>query len=231
MIASFTYGRIRARLTHLKGQQVPEVPVGNIKGVKNISINPLTGSVLLEYDPEQISIETIADFLEPLDPEGAATLRNPELLRPSSLFAKPIEVPIELLKPEDRPAVQERRHRERPRGSAEATAETINLTVGFLSVVFSAFWGSIRTHTLLGAGFGLMLGQHIWKHRRRLRPIHQMSWLEILGLDIPAFLRPKPLEPEEYQDYEVVDQSDQDESDQDESDQANPDDLPPGPLN
>jgi hypothetical protein len=188
---------------------VPDVPVGSIKGVKNVTINPHTGSVLLEYDPEIISLDTLADFLEPLDPEGAATLRNPALLKPTSLFAKPVQVPLELLNPEDRSAVQERRHRQRPRGSAEATAETINLTVGFLSVVFSAFWGSIRTHTLLGAGFGLMLGQHIFKHRHRLRPIHQMSLLEILGIDLPAFLRPKPvvIQEEEEEDDELYEQT------------------------
>jgi hypothetical protein len=162
-----------------------------LKGVNNVTINPLTGSVLLEYDPETIPVERLAEILEPFDPEGAATLRNPELLKPRSLFAKPVAVPLDYLKAEDRPAVRARRQQLRPRGSAEATSETINLTVGFLGVVFSAFWGSIRTHTLLGASFGVMLGQHIWKHRHRLRPIQQMSWLEILGLDVPSFLRPK----------------------------------------
>jgi hypothetical protein len=202
MIVSFTYGRIRARLTHLKGQDVPAVPANSLKGVKNITINPLTGSVLLEYDPEQITAESLAAFLEPLDPEGAATLRNPELLKPQSLFPKEVLVPLELINEEDRPAILARRQAQPPRGSAEATGEVINLTTGFLGVVFSAFWGSVRTHTLLGLGFGLMLGQHIWKHRRRLRPIQQMTWLEILGLELPPFLQPKPqlrkpAEPEE----------------------------------
>ncbi|MDR2368880.1 MAG: heavy-metal-associated domain-containing protein [Deltaproteobacteria bacterium] len=197
MIVSLTHGRIRARLTHLRGQEAPDIPVGAIKGVKNVTINPMTGSVLLEYDPDLIGLGDIAEFLEPFDPEGAATLRNPGLLKPRSVFPRPVEVPIELVTDDERPQVLARRHRERPRGSAAATHETLNLTVGFLSVVFSAFWGSMRAHTILGASFGIMLGQHVWKHRRRLRPLHQMSWMEILGIEIPGFLRPAPPEPPE----------------------------------
>ncbi|MDR3134584.1 MAG: hypothetical protein LBU69_00650, partial [Deltaproteobacteria bacterium] len=193
MIVSLTHGRIRARLTHLRGQQAPDIPAESIKGVRNITINPRTGSVLLEYDPEAISLEKLASFLEPFDPEGAATLRHPELLKPRSIFAQPVEVPLELIKEEDRPRVSDNRKKFRPRGSAEATSEAINLTIGFLGVAFSAFAGSIRTHALAGAAFGIMLAQHLWKHRHRLRPIQQMSWAEILGIDIPPFLRPKTL--------------------------------------
>jgi hypothetical protein len=202
MIVSFTHGRIRARLTHLKGQDVPEVPTQAIKGVKNIAINPLTGSVLLEYDPEVINVESIADFLEPFDPEGAATLRNPWLLKPRSILPQAVEVPMELINEEARSQVSATRKAKRPYGSAEATSELINLTVGFLSVVFSAFWSSTRTHALMGAGFGVMVGQHIWKHRRRLRPISQMSWLQILGIDFPFPIKrhpaplPEPVDPE-----------------------------------
>ncbi|MDR1110154.1 MAG: hypothetical protein LBP92_05520 [Deltaproteobacteria bacterium] len=195
MIVSFVRGRIRARLTHLKGQDVPPVPAaGTLKGVKTLTINPLTGGVLLEYDPEAISVEEIASFLEPLDPEGAATLRNPWLLKPRGLFARAVEVPPELLSGEAREAAMARRPR--PRGSARATSETINLATAFLSCVASAFWGSVRTHTLCGAGLGVLIAQHIWRHRRRLRPLGQMGLLEILGIELPKLIGP-PLAMEE----------------------------------
>jgi hypothetical protein len=193
MIVSFVNGRIRARLSGLKGQgQAPPMPAaGSLKGVKNLSVNPSTGGVLLEYDPEAISVQEIASFLEPFDPEGAATLRNPWLLKPRSLFARPVEIPAEFLPAEAQAsrAIQ----RPRPRGSARATSEAINLTMAFLSCVGSAFWGSARTHVFCGAGLGLLVAQHLWQHRGRLRPVSQMSWLEILGIEWPATLRPAPL--------------------------------------
>jgi hypothetical protein len=197
MIVSFTYGRIRARLTHLQGQDAPDISIESIKGIKNITVNPMTGSVLLEYDPELIAIETIASFLEPIDPEGAATLRNPDLLKPRSIFPRPVSVPLELLDESSRPTIAQSRRANRPTGSSDATAELVNMTVGFLSVVFSAFWGTRKSHVLFGAGFGVMVIQHIWKYRKRLRPINQMSWVEILGLDIPSFAKSQPIEIEE----------------------------------
>jgi hypothetical protein len=186
MIASFVNGRIRARLTHLKGQPIPEIPSGAMKGVNSITINPNTGSVLLIYDPEAISVETIASYLEPFDPEGAATLRYPDLLKPQSLFGRPVEVPKEYIDPSDwdsLPAPPAKR------GSSHATSEVVNLSLAFLSCVTSAFWGSKRSHTICGIGFGIMLIQHIWNHRRRLRPLSQMSILEIFGIEVPGFPR------------------------------------------
>ncbi|MDR1051087.1 MAG: hypothetical protein LBP95_08420 [Deltaproteobacteria bacterium] len=191
MIVSFTNGRIRARLAHLKGQPAPEIPAGAMKGVRNITVNPVLGSVLLEYDPEAVSVETIASYLEAVDPEGAAALRNPELLKPRSLLGRPVEIPDGLLTEEAR---RSRPAPPRKRGSPRATAELVNLSLAFLSCVTSAFWGSVRTHAICGAGFGVMLGQHVWTHRRRLRPLSQMSIWEILGLDIPGFLKPGPVE-------------------------------------
>jgi hypothetical protein len=195
MILSFVSGRIRARLTHLKGQTVPDIPVESLKGVNKFLINPLTGSVLLEYDPEAVTVETIASYLEPFDPQGAVTLRNPHLLRPRSLFGRPPEVPPEYLSDSQRADLPAPRHK---RGSAEATSEAVNLGIAFLSCAASAFWGTVRTHTVCGFGLGLLLSQHVWKHRRRLRPLSQMGLLEILGIEIPKFLRI----PQATQEYE-----------------------------
>ncbi|MDR0356298.1 MAG: heavy-metal-associated domain-containing protein [Deltaproteobacteria bacterium] len=187
MIVSFVNGRIRARLTGLKGRQAPTIPTESLKGVNNLTINPRTGSVLLEYDPDSVSVETIAAYLEPFDPEGAVALRNPHLLKPKSIFGAPVEIPEDLL---DESFREQMAKPVRKRGSASATAEMINLGTAFLSCVISAFWGSKKTHAYLGLGLGLLLGQHVWKHRRRMRPLGQMSIWEMLGLDFSAFLRP-----------------------------------------
>jgi hypothetical protein len=190
MVTSFIPGRIRLRLTELKGATPPELPAGGIKGVKNISINPMTGSALIEYDPDMLDVETIASFIELYDPQGAAALRNPELLRPkpfwSNLFA---------------PQQAGRRPK---KGSAQATSEMIGLSIGFLSCVLTGFFGSKRNHVRLGVLLGAMLVQHAFKHRKRLRPLSQMTLLEILGLDDLPFLKAQKAQAENDDSEDVV---------------------------
>jgi hypothetical protein len=169
MVTSFTRGRIRLRLAELKGTPPPQVPTEGLKGLKNLTFNPMTGSVLIEYDPDVLDVETIASFLEPFDPQGAEALRNPEILKPKPFWSN---------WPKSSPKPQRPGH-----GSAQATAEVINLGIGLLTCVASGFFASPKTHARLGLLFGAMLVQHVFKYRKRLRPLKEMSLKEILGLD------------------------------------------------
>ena len=189
MIASYTRGRIRLRLDDLKGAEAPKLPKETLKGVTNLSINTQTGSALLEYDPEVLSVETIAAFVETFDPAAAESLRNPHLLKPRSLFAAPIptlaECPppaIPVRSPDAPPVHEPKPAKPRLRGSAEATAEVLNLGLAFLGAILSGFFSSRRMHVQLGALSGLMMVGHVWKHRKRLRPLHQMTLADLLGL-------------------------------------------------
>jgi hypothetical protein len=60
-------GRLRVRSALLKGNaraaEETQRHLGEISGVKSTSANPLTGSVLLEYDPELILPSKVADVL------------------------------------------------------------------------------------------------------------------------------------------------------------------------
>ncbi|MDR3205059.1 MAG: hypothetical protein LBV23_10025 [Deltaproteobacteria bacterium] len=170
MIVSFIEGRIRLRLSALKGAQAPELPIGPINGIKSIQVNPMVGSVLLEYDPKVISLESIASFLEQFDPDGAKILRQPpsQILKPTTLLGRTLYSSPEAAPPKT--------------GSAMATAEAIDLTISFVGTVLSGFFSSRRAHIQWGLATAILFLVHLWKHRRRLRPLSQMSVKEIIGL-------------------------------------------------
>jgi hypothetical protein len=206
MICSHTRGRIRLRLPALKGAPLPQLPKEGLKGVKSLSMNPKTGGALLEYDPDVLSAETIASFLEDLDPGAAEALRHPHLLEPRSLFGGPPprleDCPPppsgEARSPDALPVPGAPGRKPRPRGSAEATSELINLGMAFLGTILSGFFSPRRLHVQLGALTALMMAGHAFKHRKRLRPLHQMTIVDLLGL--PKSLRlpwSKPVEIDE----------------------------------
>jgi hypothetical protein len=198
MITSHTRGRIRLRLEAVKGAPAPEMPKEGLKGVKSLAINPKTGSCLLEYDPEVLSVQTIASFVEAIDPGAAEALLNPHLLKPRTLFASPVPslsqcpppvTPVP--SPDAPPPPPGQKAKPRLRGSAEATSELFNLGLAFLTTILSGFFSSRRLHIQLGALSGLMMLGHAWKHRKRLRPLSQMTLSGLLGLPkMPSFGRP-----------------------------------------
>jgi hypothetical protein len=172
------------RLSHLKGATPPDIPKESLKGVTNLTINPQTGGALLEFDPDVLSIATIADIVDNIDPQAAEVLRNPHLLKPRTIFASPIPTLEQCPAPPPEPPatlLASKGSSNRPRGSAKATSELINLGVGFLTTALTGFFSSRKFHVQCGAFMGLMLVGHVWKYRKRLRPIHQMSLAEIFG--------------------------------------------------
>ncbi|MDR2456118.1 MAG: heavy-metal-associated domain-containing protein [Deltaproteobacteria bacterium] len=197
MITSYTRGRIRLRLEAVKGAPLPEMPKEGLKGVKSLAVNPKTGSALLEYDPEVLSVQTIASFVEAIDPGAAEALLNPHLLKPRTLFPSPVPSlaqcppPITPVPSPDAPPQPGQKAKPRLRGSAEATSELFNLGVAFLGTILSGFFSSRRLHVQLGVLSGLMMVGHAWKHRKRLRPLSQMTLSGLLGLPkMPSFGRP-----------------------------------------
>ncbi|MDR1656344.1 MAG: hypothetical protein LBT47_02150 [Deltaproteobacteria bacterium] len=204
MITSFTRGRIRLRLIHLRGAELPEIPKESLKGVTNLSINPQTGSALLEFDPEILDLETIASFLDSLDPQAAEVLRNPHLLKPRTIFGSPIPK-LEDCPPPPKEAETVDPAPKRIRGSAKATTELINLGTAFIGTALSGFFSSRKFHVQCGAFLGLMFIGHVWKYRKRLRPLHQMTLAEIL--DLPQFPKfgsvPPSQEPAETESEEL----------------------------
>jgi hypothetical protein len=194
MVISFIKGRIRLRLAELKGSTAPKLPNLNVKGLKNVAINPLTGSVLIDYDPEVLQAETIASILEPFAPQDAHTLRNPELLKPKPILSA-------------WSAPKNARPSRPGHGSAEATSEVINLGITFLTCLATGFFKYKKAHVQSGILFGALLAGHVFKYRKRLRPLKEMSFREILGLDFWPSLGPSNCsQGEPIDDYRSIEQ-------------------------
>jgi copper chaperone CopZ len=81
-------GRIRVRFPQLKGSArasaVLRRELRSLDGVTNAQVRPLTGSVLVEFDPDRISTDAVLDHLKMATPvEGpmagdASPLRSAE---------------------------------------------------------------------------------------------------------------------------------------------------------
>ena len=70
MITSFIDGRVRIRRDELKDPDIMDLVMGLVKardGIIDLVPNPRTGSLLITYDPEIISRETLAQAAETLE--------------------------------------------------------------------------------------------------------------------------------------------------------------------
>lgn len=67
-IVSAVRGRLRARLSHWqgKGAQSIQSQLRATEGVRSVQANPLTGNVLIRYDPSETDEDTILDALDDL---------------------------------------------------------------------------------------------------------------------------------------------------------------------
>ena len=64
MLVSFVPGRIRLRFKELKENAAAENAKARIKetpGITRVDINPLTGSILIEYDPAVLPTEKLLE--------------------------------------------------------------------------------------------------------------------------------------------------------------------------
>jgi hypothetical protein len=167
MIVSFIPGRIRVRITELKGRDLPELPRPQLPGLKSLTLNPLTGGALIEYDPQTLSTETIAGFLEPFDPEGAETLRHPEKLKPQP--GPWLKILLGAKGGGDQ--------------RSRATQDVVNLGGAFAACLVSGFLGAKKLHLQSAGLLTALLIQHVLRFRKRLKPWSELTLKELLGLD------------------------------------------------
>ena len=65
MIASFCPGRVRLRFKELKNKAAAGQAVARIKeeaGITKVEVNTLTGSILIEYDTNILSVEKFMEI-------------------------------------------------------------------------------------------------------------------------------------------------------------------------
>ena len=64
MVVSFVPGRIRLRFKELRNSAAAELAKARVKetpGITNVETNPLTGSILIEYDPAILPVEKLLE--------------------------------------------------------------------------------------------------------------------------------------------------------------------------
>ena len=87
MICSFIPGRVRFRSSQLKNQEIVSSIITLIKsetGVLQVENNLLTGSLLVHYNPEQISQKTVLEALDLLELAQTENVESKELPRGAS---------------------------------------------------------------------------------------------------------------------------------------------------
>jgi hypothetical protein len=65
MIVSFSPGRVRLRFKELKDRAFAALVCGRVKetpGITRAEVNPLTGSLLIEYDPALLPPEKLLEL-------------------------------------------------------------------------------------------------------------------------------------------------------------------------
>ncbi len=147
-VVSFVDGRVRLRHDALKNPDVAamaEAAAGGIDGVTGAVVNPVTGSMLVFYDPEKLSREELAALAREwavLLPEEKAAKKNgrsPECGCVSALLGKKA---VRLV---DRA-----------------------LLISLLVSLAGAAAGMGTLHRAAGAAFALASVQHVAAHRRAL---------------------------------------------------------------
>jgi copper chaperone CopZ len=64
MVVSFVPGRIRLRFKELKKSAAAEsakARIGEVPGITRVEVNPVTGSILIEYDTEILPAEKLVE--------------------------------------------------------------------------------------------------------------------------------------------------------------------------
>ncbi|MDR2421885.1 MAG: hypothetical protein LBE01_00725 [Deltaproteobacteria bacterium] len=159
----------------------PEIPPDGIDvsawpGVKKLTPNYHSGSFLLEYDPDKLSLETIADVVEQFDAQAAEDLKR--IANGGHRY---------------RSAETHSHHR----SQNQTTSDFISLGISLISSVVTAFWGPKRWHVQCGLFLAGLSVAHAWHYRHRVKPISKWTIHDILGLPAP---RPIYVDPPEEPD-------------------------------
>lgn len=165
MITSFINGRVRLRDPRFKDEETCAVLEELLKdhpGVTRVTANPRTGGLLIEYDPDRVSLDEAKRLLTAAAPEGAQWLEDYECALGGCSIAVNLRGEDMTLPPPPSPGFGGFR-----RLSPEA-AEYLTMTGAFIVCTGSAFLRSKNLHIYSGLTLAGLTAQHIWKFRKRI---------------------------------------------------------------
>ena len=144
MITSFIPGRIRIRHAALKDPETASSLAAGLNshpGVNRAIANPVTGGLLIEYDPASVDMESARQALKAIAPEGEDWLEEYGTVQP---------FPI------------------RPGRSNKDAAEYLAMIGAFIVCSGSAALRSKGLHVYSGLTLAGLTVQHLYKYRKRL---------------------------------------------------------------
>ncbi len=181
-IRSYFPGRLRLRHDALKGldKETEELITSTVKaadGITDCVINPVTGSLLLTWNPKVLTEEALLNyfsFWEAFLPEGvgksqatakescplcaalckAKTLGDVALKDAEKLSEKGLDLMAPLIAPDQMKSARKRR-----------VTQNRLMLLSLMTCVGSA-WVSKSAHTALGVVFASLLAVHLYQHRR-----------------------------------------------------------------
>lgn len=145
-ISSFIDGRVRLRHPALKDPSLAEAAcsvLSGVEGVESVQANPVTGSLLLFYNPKKLSKEALLELAK----EGLALLPKGEHSSKASASSSLLNVML-----------------------SRNTTRMVNrsMLISLFLCVASAFIGMGNLHRITGAAFALASLQHMAAHRNAL---------------------------------------------------------------
>jgi len=171
MITSFIPGRVRIRLASLKDPETAaniEALISSHRGIDKAVANPVTGGLLIEYDPAALALETARQALQAIDPGGADWLEEYETASRGGHPAEtsPISLDINL-------DANERCGCRPPfplhfRSINKDAMEYLAMTGAFVICTGSAALRAKGWHIYSGLTLAGLTVQHIYKYRKRL---------------------------------------------------------------
>ena len=160
-ITSFVDGRVRLRHPALKDKATAELVstvAGGVEGVTSVQVNPVTGSLLLYYDPEKLSREQLLElaeqsvaFLPGLNEEASAGGTENEAPRKACRACAPVDEALQLL-------------------TSRKASRFVNraMLVSLIATLAALPLGNRSVHTAAGSLFVGGMVQHLLAHRKTL---------------------------------------------------------------
>jgi hypothetical protein len=166
VITSSIPGRLRLRSEAFKDPDFDLEDIAGCPGVESWVLNSLTGSLLVNYDPESLDPVKAMQALNRVDPGALkqyAEYVEKKGLDPDSLFRKRRAkatggegAPASASGPADK--------------EKELWNEFVSLATGLLGLAVSGFLGARKFHVLAGMFFLEATARHVWRYRRRVKP-------------------------------------------------------------
>jgi hypothetical protein len=129
-------------------------------GVKLVVANPLTGGLLIEYDPARVDMESARQALQAIAPAGEDWLEEYGAARRGSM-------PLATVEP-DISCDGSQSCSPRPGRISKDAAEYLTMTGAFAVCAGSAALRSRGWHIYSGLTLACLTVQHLYKHRKRL---------------------------------------------------------------